>query len=83
MDEFIKMVDEQGNEIEFEFLDYVSYKGENYAVMLIKDANDGEVYIFRVTGEVNNEEYEYIDDEVYDAVFEEFRLKSEDYYVFE
>jgi uncharacterized protein YrzB (UPF0473 family) len=84
MDEFITMVDEQGNELEFEFLDYVSYKGDNYAVMLIKDDNDGQAYIFKVTGDVNSEEYEYMDDdELCDAVFEEFKLKSDGDYVFE
>ncbi|MBQ7265791.1 MAG: DUF1292 domain-containing protein [Firmicutes bacterium] len=83
MEEFIKMTDENGNEYEFEFLDYVRYEGEHYALMLMHGEDSGDTYIFKVTEKDGEEEYEYIDDAVADAVFDKFRAESGDFYEFE
>lgn len=85
MEDFVTLTDENGNDVEFEFLDYVKYKNEEYVVLLpIEDCN-GEVLIMKLTGgDVNDEEYEVVGDQkVADAVFETFKEKFRDEYVFE
>ncbi len=85
MEDIIKLVDENGIETEYEFLDYVKYNGEDYAVMLIHGENTGETYIFKVAPDAEGEdEFEYMDDEtICDAVFDKFKADNSDFYTFE
>lgn len=85
MEDFVTLTDENGNDVEFEFLDYVKYKNEEYVVPLPTEDCNGEVLIMKLTGgDVNDEEYEVVGDQkVADAVFETFKEKFRDEYVFE
>lgn len=84
MEDFVTLTDENGNDVEFEFLDYVKYNDEEYVVLLPTEDCDGEVLIMKLTGgDVNDEEYEVVDDNVADAVFKAFKEKFRDEYVFE
>lgn len=85
MEDFVTLTDENGNDVEFEFLDYVKYKNEEYVVLLPTEDCNGEVLIMKLTGgDVNDEEYEVVGDQkVADAVFETFKEKFRDEYVFE
>ena len=58
MEDFVTLTDENGNDVEFEFLDYVKYKNEEYVVLLPTEDCNGEVLIMKLTGgDVNDEEY--------------------------
>lgn len=85
MEDFVTLTDENGNDVKFEFLDYVKYKNEEYVVLLPTEDCNGEVLIMKLTGgDVNDEEYEVVGDQkVADAVFETFKEKFRDEYVFE
>ena len=62
----ILLVDNDGNEIEFEYIDSVEYGGNEYVVLvqLDDDSDDTEAVILRVEkGEEDKESYVGIDDE--------------------
>ena len=64
MEDFVTLTDENGNDVEFEFLDYVKYKNEEYVVLLPTEDCNGEVLIMKLTGgDVNDEEYEVVGDQ--------------------
>ena len=84
MEDFVTLTDENGNDVEFEFLDYVKYKNEEYVVLLpveSEDENaDGEVIILEVHPlDEENEEYLSIEDATtLDKVFEVFKERFKD-----
>lgn len=79
----ILLVDNDGNEIEFEYIDSVEYSGNEYVVLvqLDDDSDDTEAVILRVEkGEEDKESYVGIDDEnELNAVFELFLKRQEQY----
>ena len=79
LDNIIILNDEAGNEVEFEFLDAVECDGKEYIILLPTEATVGEVVIFRVQGESDNESYIGVDDEEEALkVFEVFKNKNKD-----
>ena len=50
LDNIIVLNDEEGNEVEFEFLDLIEYEGEEYVVLLPNEEEDdaGEVLILKL-----------------------------------
>ena len=83
LDFTVRFTDTEGNSGEYEFLDIVHYKKEEY-VVVAPDDGDGYVDIFRVIPEGDSEQYERVYDEaVLEAVFEIFRIKNEDEFDFE
>ncbi len=89
MSNMIILNDEEGNEVQFEFLDLIEYDGEEYVVLLpvIEDGeeDDGEVVILKVEDIDNEEEESYVsvdDEEVLMAVFEIFKDKFKDEFNF-
>ena len=44
----ITLEDEEGNEVEFEFLDVVEYEGEEYIVLIENDEDADEVVILKI-----------------------------------
>lgn len=89
LDNIIVLNDEEGKEVEFEFLDLVELDGEEYVVLLpVEDEEseeEGEVVILKVEDSENEEEESYVsvdDEEVLNQVFEIFKEKFKDEFNF-
>lgn len=87
LDNIIVLNDEEGNEVEFEFLDLIEYEGEEYVVLLPTDEEDdaGEVLILRLEDTDSEEEESYVsvdDEETLTKVFEIFKEKFKDEFNF-
>ena len=88
LDNIIVLNDENGEEIEFEFLDLIEYDGEEYVVLLPNDEEDedaGEVVILKLEDTDSEEEESYVsveDEDVLKAVFEIFKDKFKDEFNF-
>lgn len=85
-DNIIVLNDEEGNEVEFEFLDLLEYDGDEYVVLLpVEEAEDaGEVVILQVE-DIDTDEESYIsvdDEDVLNKVFEIFKEKFKDEFNF-
>lgn len=73
MDNVVKLTDESGREVLFEFLDLISWKGDGFVILLPVESEDGEVTILRL--ENNNGETEsYISVEDEDTLMTVFNL---------
>ena len=82
MDNIIVLNDEEGNEVEFEFLDLIEYEGEEYVVLLPAEETDdaGEVVILQVE-DIDTDEESYIsveDEDTLNKVFDIFKDKFKD-----
>ncbi len=88
LDNIIVLNDENGEEVEFEFLDVIEYEGEQYIVLLPTDEQDDgeEVVILRVEDTDSSEDEEsYVsvdDEETLTKVFEIFKEKFQDEFNF-
>lgn len=84
--ETIILNDENGEEVEFEFLDLISYEGEEYVVLLpVEDCDGaGEVVILRLEESSEDEDaYMSVDDEsLLMTVFNIFKEKFKDEFNF-
>ena len=82
----IVLTDENGNDIEYEFLDLVEYDSEEYVVLYPVDDPDGDVVILKVDdSDEDSEEQTYLsveDDDVLDKVFNIFKEKNKDIFTF-
>ena len=81
----VVMTDEDGNDVEFEFIDLVEYEDESYVILLPADDEDedsGEVVILRLEKSDEDEETEsYVgveDEDILEAVFNIFRERFKD-----
>lgn len=80
LDNKITLNDEEGNAVEFEFLDLIEYQNNEYVVLLPCDENADEVIILMVES-LDNESELYCsvdDDTTLNAVFEIFKDKFKD-----
>ena len=88
LDNIIVLNDEDGNEVNFEFLDLVELDGEEYVILLPTDESGdepGEVVILQVEDTDSEEEESYIsveNEEVLNKVFEIFKEKFKDEFDF-
>ena len=86
LDNIIVLNDENGEEIEFEFLDLIEYEGEEYVVLLPNDEEDAdEVVILKLEDTDSEDEESYVsveDEDVLKAVFEIFKEKFKDEFNF-
>lgn len=88
LDNVIVLNDEDGNEVNFEFLDLVELDGEEYVILLPTDGEEeepGEVVILQVEDTDSDEEESYVsveDEEVLNKVFEMFKEKFKDEFDF-
>ena len=88
LDNIIVLNDEDGNEVNFEFLDLVELDGEEYVILLPTDEvsdEPGEVVILQVEDTESEDEESYIsveDEEVLNKVFEMFKEKFKDEFDF-
>ena len=88
LDNIIVLNDEEGKEVQFEFLDLVEYEDEEYVVLLpIEETDDdaGEVVILKVEDTESEDEESYVsvdDQETLNTVFEIFKEKFKDEFNF-
>lgn len=89
LNNIIILSDENGEDVQFEFLDLIEYDSEEYVVLLpvIEEGeeDDGEVVILKVedTGSEDEESYVSVDDEeTLNQVFEIFKDKFKDEFNF-
>ncbi len=83
----IVLNDEEGNEVQFEFLDLLELDGEEYVVLLPADESEeeGEVVILKVEDTESEDEESYVsveDEEILNKVFEMFKEKFKDEFNF-
>ena len=89
LDNILVLNDEEGNEVDFEFLDLIEYEGEEYVVLLPVEQEEteepGEVVILKLEDTEAEDEESYVsvdDEEVLSRVFEMFKHKFEDEFNF-
>ena len=86
LDNIVVLNDEEGNEVDFEFLDLVEYEGEEYVILLpVDDVDEGEVVILKVEDTESEDEESYVsvdDEETLQKVFEIFKEKFKDEFDF-
>ncbi|MCI6615868.1 DUF1292 domain-containing protein [Ruminococcus sp.] len=75
----ITLTDDEGNEVEFEFLDVIEYDNDEYIVLIENDEDADEVVILKINAlDEETEEYVSIDDEeILQTVFDIFKKKYE------
>lgn len=80
LDNIVVLTDQNGKDIEFEFLDIVESNGNQYVVLLpVEDAEKGEVAICRIEGEGDDETYVGVEDEEEaERVFNAFKEQAKD-----
>lgn len=74
-----------GNEVEFEFLDLIPYRQNEYVVLLPIGDSDGQVVILQLK-EIDDETEEYVGVEnefVLETVFALFKERNKDFFTFE
>jgi uncharacterized protein YrzB (UPF0473 family) len=71
----ITLTDDEGNEIEFEFLDVVEHDNEEFIVLIENSEDADEVVILKINAlDEDTEEYVSIDDEeLLQTIFEKFK----------
>ena len=90
LDNIVVLNDEEGNEVQFEFLDLVELDDEEYVVLLpVNDEgeeDEGEVVILKLEDtDDDSEEESYVgveDEEILNKVFEMFKEKYKDEFNF-
>ncbi len=91
-DNIVTLKDEDGNDVNFEFLDLIEYEGEEYVVLLpaedVENEEADEVVILRTEKTSDNEDSDeetYVsveDDDTLNAVFDIFKDKFKDEFNF-
>ena len=80
----ITLTDENGNDVEFEYLDCIDYEGKEYLVLIPNEEDAEEIVILEVEP-VDDELENYLaveDEAVLDAVYQIFKEKFKDVLVF-
>ena len=81
----LTLTDENGNDVNFEYLDCIEYQGKEYLALLPEDDESNELVILEVEPvDEENENYLAVEDEaVLEAVFAIFKEKYQDIMNFE
>jgi len=87
LNNIITLNDEDGQEVQFEFLDLIEYNEEEYVILLPVEETEeaGEVVILKVEHTESEEEESYVgveDEEELNAVFAIFKDKFKDEFNF-
>lgn len=78
------LINENGEEIEYEFIDSITYENAEYVVLLPVDEDDCEAVILAVETDGDMENYVAVDDEdILSAVYEIFKERFADQLDFE
>ncbi|MGN1467938.1 MAG: DUF1292 domain-containing protein [Ruminococcus sp.] len=80
----IVLTDDEGNDVEFEFLDTIEYEGDEYIVLMENVEDNDEVVILKIESlDDENENYIGVDDEeTLNAVFKIFKDRYKDEFDF-
>ena len=81
----LTLTDENGVDVDFEYLDCIEYEGVEYLVLMPEDDESGELVILEVEPvDEDMENYLAVEDEaVLNAVFAIFKEKYKDVFTFE
>ena len=81
----LTLTDENGQDVDFEYLDCIEYQGKEYLILLPVEEEDAEIVILEVEPvDEENENYLAVTDEaVLDAVYAIFKEKFQDVLEFE
>ena len=81
----IMLTDENGNDVEFEYLDCIEYEGTEYLVLIPADDESNEIVILAIEPvDEENENYISVEDEaVLGAVYAIFKERFKDVFTFE
>lgn len=81
----LTLTDENGEDVEFEFLDLVEYQGDEYIILLPVEAVETEVVVLKIEPiDEENETYVSVNDEkTLDAVYGIFKERFKDILTFE
>ena len=81
----ITMTDENGADVDFEFLDCIEYEGKEYLILIPADEESSEIIILQVEP-VDEETENYLsvsDESILNAVYGIFKERYKDVLVFE
>ena len=83
--EILTLTDENGNDVDFEYLDCMEYQGKEYLVLMPADEPETQIVILEVEPvDEENENYLAVEDEaILDAVYGLFKEKYKDILTFE
>ena len=83
--EILSLTDEEGNEVQFEYLDCIEYNGKEYLVLLPAENDSSEIVILEVEPvDEENENYVAVSDQnTLDAVYTIFKEHYQDVFTFE
>lgn len=81
----LTLTDENGEDVDFEYMDCIEYQGTEYLVLTPADEEEIEIVILRVIPvDEENEQYVPVEDEaILDAVYGIFKEKYKDVLTFE
>ena len=76
----LTLTDENGNDVDFEYMDCIEYEGKEYLVLMPAEDESDEIVILEIEPvDEENENYLSVDDEaVLNAVFGIFKEKYQD-----
>ncbi len=81
----LTLTDENGQDVDFEYLDCLTYQGKEYLVLMPADEAETQIVILEVEP-VDDENENYLaveDEEILDAVYGMFKEKYKDILTFE
>jgi len=83
--EILTLTDEDGQDVNFEYLDCMEYQGKEYLVLMPADEEEVQIVILEVEPvDDENENYLAVEDEaILDAVYGMFKEKYKDILTFE
>ena len=81
----LTLTDENGQDVDFEYLDCIEYEGKEYLVLIPAEEDDGHIVILEIEPiDEENENYLSVEDEtVLNTVYAMFKEKYQDVLTFE
>ena len=81
----LTLTDENGEDIDFEYLDCINYEGKDYLILLPADSEELEIVILEIepVDEENENYLAVVDEAVLDAVYAIFKERYKDVLTFE
>ena len=76
----LTLTDENGNDVDFEYMDCIEYEGKEYLVLMPAEEGSDEIVILEIEPvDEENENYMAVEDEaILEAVFEIFKERYKD-----